>query len=450
MQKELHPEKSSKEISDLSFEDLKLEHHILKAITKCGYSHPTPIQAQAIPEALAGHDLIATAQTGTGKTAAFVLPSLQHLAASKSSQTRGPKILILVPTRELAYQVIDSTRTYGKFTQVRSAVILGGMPYGAQIQALSRPLDIIVATPGRFIDHLEQGRIDLSNLDILVLDEADRMLDMGFSEDVEKIVAATPSTRQTMLFTATMDRSMERLAGRILKEPRRIEVAGKRVSHENIEQRLHVADNLRHKYDLLKHLIKDNNLTKAIVFSATKKDTDSLARDLKRQGYAAEALHGDMSQSARNRTIRNMHRGNIKLLVATDVAARGLDVNGISHVINFDIPKFAEDYVHRIGRTGRAGASGVAISFVTMNDVSYLERIQKYIGKNIQQHTIEGLEPLQPLPLRSYSGNNRYRQGHGSGNNGRDALTRAGRGRGGNNRGQARKVEVVYRSRSKR
>jgi superfamily II DNA/RNA helicase len=375
---------------------------------------------------------------------------LQHLATSQSSQTAGPKILVLVPTRELAYQVIDSTRTYGKFTRVRSAVILGGMPYGPQIQALSRPLDIIVATPGRFIDHLDQGRIDLSGLDILVLDEADRMLDMGFSEDVEKIVAATPSTRQTMLFTATMDRTMEKLAGRILKEPKRIEVAGKKVSHDNIEQRLHVADNLKHKHDLLKHLIKDKQLTKAIVFSATKKDTDNLARDLKRQGYAAEALHGDMSQSARNRTIRNMHHGKIKLLVATDVAARGLDVNGISHVINFDIPKFAEDYVHRIGRTGRAGSLGVAISFVSMNDVSYLERIQKYIGKNIQQHTIEGLEPLQPLQLRSSDRNKRYRQGFGSGGNSRPALTRAGRGRSGNNRGQTRKVEVVYRSRSKK
>ncbi|MBE9504879.1 MAG: DEAD/DEAH box helicase [Proteobacteria bacterium] len=446
MQKEIHPEKNSKEVSNLSFEDLKLEPHILKAISKCGYSNPTPVQARAIPEALAGHDLIATAQTGTGKTAAYVLPSLQHLATSKSSQTHGPKILVLVPTRELAYQVIDSARTYGKYTQVRSAVILGGMPYGAQIQALSRPLDIIVATPGRFIDHLDQGRIDLSNLNILVLDEADRMLDMGFSEDVEKIVAATPSTRQTMLFTATMDRTMEKLAGRILKAPRRIEVAGKKVSLENIEQKLHVADNLKHKHDLLKHLIKDKKLTKAIVFSATKKDTDTLARDLKRQGYAAEPLHGDMSQSARNRTIRGMHRGNIRLLVATDVAARGLDVNGISHVINFDIPKFAEDYVHRIGRTGRAGASGVAISFVTMNDISCLERIQKYLGNNIPQHTIEGLEALHPLQLRNSDRNKKYRSGHRSGSNVNVVLARPAKGRSANNRGQARKVEVVYKS----
>ena len=440
MQTESIQEVTSKKEINLSFENLDLAPHILKAISLCGYTSPTPIQAQAIPEALSGHDLIATAQTGTGKTAAFVLPALQRLALCEQSNSRGPKILVLVPTRELANQVIDSVRTYGKFTRVRSAVIVGGMSYGPQLKALSRPLDIIVATPGRFIDHLEQRRINLSNLEVMVLDEADRMLDMGFSDDVEKIVSASPSSRQTLLFTATMDRVMEKLARRILRDPKRIEVAKKKDSQKNIAQRLHVADNLGHKQELLQHIIKDNSLTKAIVFSATKKDTDSLALDLKRQGHSAAALHGDMSQAARNRTIKNMHHGKIKLLVATDVAARGLDVTGISHVINFDLPKFAEDYVHRIGRTGRAGASGVAISFVTMNDVTSLERIQKYIGKTLDQQTIDGLEPLQPLRM---SRNKKF----GSGNKNRTALTGYGRGRSSSKRGEARKVEVIYRSR---
>ncbi|UFS71972.1 DEAD/DEAH box helicase [Geomonas sp. RF6] len=387
----------------MSFETLNLAQPILKAIAARGYTDPTPIQEQAIPLALAGKDLIGTAQTGTGKTAAFVLPALQRLLVPSTARGKGPRILVLTPTRELANQVTDAVRAYGKFMRVRSGAILGGMPYREQLALLSAPVDLIVATPGRLIDHLERGRMNLSRLELLVLDEADRMLDMGFSEDVDKIAAAAPEARQTMLFTATMDDAMAKLAKRLLTEPERIDVAPQQITKPQIEQRLHVTDDIRHKNRLLQHLISDINLTKAIIFSATKTGADQLAMELYSQGHAAAALHGDMSQGARNRTIVNMRRGKVRLLVATDVAARGLDVSGISHVINFDLPKFAEDYVHRIGRTGRAGASGVAISFCSFNEVAYLDRIEKYTGESLPHHVIPGLEPTRQL--RRTSGN---------------------------------------------
>jgi len=381
----------------MSFEALNLSAPILKALAACGYTAPTPIQAQSIPVALSGKDLIGSAQTGTGKTASFVLPALQRLLVPSPVKGKGPRILVLTPTRELATQVTDAVRSYGKFMRVRSGSILGGMPYRDQMMLLSQPVDLIVATPGRLIDHLDRRSLNLSRLELLILDEADRMLDMGFSEDVDRIAAAAPAERQTLLFTATMDDAMAKLANRLLKEPERIAVEKTEAAELKIEQRLHVTDDMRHKNRLLQHLVSDANLTKAIIFSATKRDADQLAADLYAQGHAAAALHGDMSQGARNRTILNMRRGKVRLLVATDVAARGLDVTGISHVINFDLPKFAEDYVHRIGRTGRAGATGVAISFCSMNEVAYLDRIERYTGKTLPQHVIPGLEPSRPL-----------------------------------------------------
>ena len=397
----------------MSFVNLQLSPSILKAVNECGYSTPTPIQKQAIPVALEGRDLIASAQTGTGKTAAFILPSLQRLSVPPTGKGRGPRVLVLTPTRELAGQVSDSARTYGKYMRVRSATILGGMPYREQLRLLSQPVDLVVATPGRLNDHLERGRIDLSRVELLILDEADRMLDMGFIEDVERIASKTPAGRQTLLFSATIDNRIEKLAGGILTEPEMVFVAGEKTTNVDIEQRLLVADDLKHKNSMLKHLIGDDSMTRAIVFSATKRDADSLAHELRSQGYSAAALHGDMKQFARNKTIADMRRGKIRLLVATDVAARGLDVTGISHVINFDLPKFAEDYVHRIGRTGRAGASGIAISFVSRGDVDCLKRIERYIGQSIPQHVIEGLEPLQPLPTAAQKRNNRGKPGDG-------------------------------------
>ncbi|HEY6873814.1 MAG TPA: DEAD/DEAH box helicase [Geobacteraceae bacterium] len=388
----------------MTFAELQLNPTILKALEVCGYSEPTPIQAQAVPVAMAGHDLIATAQTGTGKTAAFVLPALQRLTAPAAGTGRGPRMLILTPTRELANQITDSIRSYGKFMRVKSCAILGGMPYREQLRLLSQPVDIVIATPGRLIDHLENRRIDLRRLEMLILDEADRMLDMGFTEDVDKIAAAAPAGRQTLMFTATMDNTMARLAQRLLNNPERVTIAGQKATLDNIEQRLHVADDLRHKNRLLQHFVSDASVTKAIIFSATKRDADALAQELYEQGHQVAALHGDMNQRARNRTIEDMRRGRVRLLVATDVAARGLDVTGVSHVINFDLPKFAEDYVHRIGRTGRAGAAGIAVSFASLNDQNYLDKIERFIGQTLPQHVIPGLEPTRGLRPKSTSG----------------------------------------------
>jgi len=411
----------------MSFAELNLSPNILKAIENCGYTEPTQIQAEAIPKALAGRDLIASAQTGTGKTAAFVLPSLQRISQPATTTGRGPRVLVLTPTRELANQVTDAVRTYGKFMRVRSGAILGGMPYREQLRLLSVPVDLIVATPGRLIDHLERGRLDLSRLEMLVLDEADRMLDMGFVEDVEKIAAATPASRQTLLFSATMDHRIKKLAGGLLKEPEVVQITPSQVTHANIEQRLLVADSLPHKNRLLQHLLADTEVSKAIIFSATKRDADSLAKELSAQGHKAAALHGDMPQGARNRTISNMHRGQLRFLVATDVAARGLDVTGISHVINYDLPKYAEDYVHRIGRTGRAGASGIAISFVSHSEISYLDRIERYTGAQLPLHVIPGLEPLHPLRrlAAGKGGGGGQRRGAGA-NQGRGQRSAAG------------------------
>jgi superfamily II DNA/RNA helicase len=342
----------------MSFAELQLHPSILQAIEACGYTEPTPIQAQAIPMAMAGHDLIATAQTGTGKTAAFVLPALQRLNSPATGPGRGPRMLILTPTRELANQITDSIRNYGKFMRVKSCAILGGMPYREQLRLLSQSVDIVIATPGRLIDHLDNRRIDLGRLEMLILDEADRMLDMGFTEDVDKIAAASPANRQTLMFTATMDNTMARLAQRLLKNPERITVAGQKTTLDNIEQRLHVTDDLRHKNRLLQHFVSDISVTKAIIFSATKRDADALAQELYEQGHQVAALHGDMNQGARNRTIADMRRGKVRLLVATDVAARGLDVTGVSHVINFDLPKLRRKWQCRQPRRGRSGRSG--------------------------------------------------------------------------------------------
>ncbi|HWI41205.1 MAG TPA: DEAD/DEAH box helicase [Verrucomicrobiae bacterium] len=431
----------------MTFEQLQLREEILRAISGCGYESPTPIQAEAIPLAVQGRDLIASAQTGTGKTAAFVLPALQRLAAPPALRGKGPRVLVLTPTRELATQVCDSVRMYGKFLRVRSGAILGGMPYREQLRLLSQPVDFIVATPGRLIDHLENGRLSLARLELLVLDEADRMLDMGFIEDVERVAAAAPESRQTLLFSATIDKRIATLAAKLLRDPETVRISPTQVTHDNIEQRLLVADNLRHKNRLLRNLVADESLERAIIFSATKKDAEAIARELAEDGHAAAALHGDMTQGARNRAISAMRRGRVRLLVATDVAARGLDVTGISHVINFDLPRFAEDYVHRIGRTGRAGASGVAISFVSQSDVVHLDRIQRYTGKNLAEHTIPGLEPLNRLGA---AGRPKGRPG-GPASHGRSHGTRAADSAARTGGWKGRREEampVVYRKRS--
>jgi len=402
----------------MSFEELQLAPPILKALTQCGHHRPTPVQAEAIPKALAGRDLIASAQTGTGKTAAFVLPALQRLSAASPERKRCSRVLVLTPTRELADQISQASRTYGKYLKnFKSVAIFGGMPFKEQIMALSRSPEMIIATPGRLLDHMSRKLIDLSHLEMFILDEADRMLDMGFIEDVERISAAVPDDCQTLLFAATLGSATAKLAQSVTKDPERVAVAPGKITHDTIEQRLHVADNLQHKNRLLQHLCADSAVTKAIIFSATKRDANTLAGDLNRQGHAAAALHGDMTQNARNRTMVNMHRGKIKLLVATDVAARGLDITGISHVINFDLPRSAEDYVNRIGRTGRNGESGIAISLASQAELAYLDRIERYIGQALIMRVIPGLEPAHPLSRMSSGGSSNLRPYSGGGGN---------------------------------
>ncbi|MGC2854408.1 DEAD/DEAH box helicase [Novispirillum sp. DQ9] len=382
----------------MTFSELALHPMVLRALEEGGYTEPTPVQSAAVPPALEGKDLLATAETGTGKTAAFLLPALTRMivrAEAAPPQRRlpgAPRILVLAPTRELASQVTQAVRKYGKHLRLSSVDVVGGMPYREQLRLLSKPIDVVVATPGRLIDHVQRGRIDLSGVETLILDEADRMLDMGFSEAVDFIAAACPHNRQTLLFTATLDRRMAQVAERLLREPVRIAVE-RTATALRIEQRLHMTDDLAHKRRLLHHFASHPEVGKAIVFAATKRDADTLAEDLTQAGHQAAALHGDMSQGQRNRTLQRLRTGQVRLLVATDVAARGIDVKDISHVINFDLPRVAEDYVHRIGRTGRAGAEGIAISFAGRADRETVARIERFTRETLPVHVVPGLEP---------------------------------------------------------
>ncbi len=402
----------------MTFEALGLHPSILKALGEAGYTKPTAVQAQAVPAAIEGRDLLVSSQTGSGKTAAFMLPALHKFASAEpapvaagktpnqeaqSARSRGerprfkpaqPKMLVLTPTRELALQVTTATDKYSAYMKrVKAISILGGMPYPKQMQLLAKNPEILVATPGRLIDHMESGKIDFSQLQILVLDEADRMLDMGFIDDIEKIVEATPDSRQTMLFSATLDGVVGNMAKRITKSPLIIQITSSTTRHENIQQRVHFVDDLSHKNRLLDHLLRDATLDQAVVFTATKRDADNIADRLNIAGFAAAALHGDMHQGARNRTLDGMRRGQVKVLVATDVAARGIDVPTITHVFNYDLPKFPEDYVHRIGRTGRAGRNGVAVSLVNHAEGMNVKRIERFTKQLIPVDVIEGFEP---------------------------------------------------------
>jgi superfamily II DNA/RNA helicase len=411
-------------IEVVTFATLGLNPLILKAVEEAGYTVPSPIQAEAIPVVMAGHDLLASAQTGTGKTAAFILPALNRIAEPSAIRSKGPRVLVLTPTRELAQQVSDAAAKYGKNMRLKVISILGGMPYPLQNKLLSNPVDILVATPGRLIDHIERGRIDFSRLEMLILDEADRMLDMGFIDDVERIAGATPATRQTLLFSATLDDMIGGLARRLLKDPKRISIAATQARHENIEQRLMYVDDMSHKNRLLDHLLRDKEVNQALVFTATKRDADALADGLLAQGHSAAALHGDMSQRERNRTLVSLRRGQVRILVATDVAARGIDIAGISHVINFDLPKAAEDYVHRIGRTGRGGASGIAISFASNRDAGNLQKIERYTGQSISAHTVAGMEPkFKPRPHSAGGPRSKPTSGYGRSNDARHGHT---------------------------
>lgn len=411
----------------LSFDSLNLHPTILRAVLEAGYDTPTAVQAQAIPPALEGRDIMASAQTGTGKTAAFTLPALNLLATPHALNSRGPRILVLTPTRELAAQVNEAARKYGKYIRARTVSIVGGMPYPLQNKLLSQPLDILVATPGRFIDHMERGRIDLSRLQMLVLDEADRMLDMGFMPDVERICEALPKERQTLLFSATLDGIMH-IGKQFLTNPITLQVAGQKEKHANIEQRLHFVDDMTHKNKLLEHLLIAPDVNQAIIFTSTKRHADVLAEDLYAAGHKTAALHGDMTQGARNRTLTKLRQGDVKVLVATDVAARGIDVQGISHVINYDLPKFAEDYVHRIGRTGRANNKGIAISFASNMDRHLLRKIEQYTGQKLDAAVVEGFEPKRSFSTGSGKSDGARRGNDRGGRNERSAHKPGDRG----------------------
>ncbi len=397
----------------MTFQALGLHPALLQSLADAGYTTPTPVQAQAIPAALAARDLIVSSQTGSGKTAAFMLPALHRFATQareaaprEPSRTRRPRaaqprMLVLAPTRELALQVTAATQKYGAGLRRISAVaILGGMPYPKQLQLLARNPEIVVATPGRLIDHMRSGRIDCSQLQVLVLDEADRMLDMGFVEDIEAIVAATPAARQTLLFSATLDGQVGRMAKSITRDAELIRIAGAAASHANIEQRVHFVDDVSHKSRLLDHLLRDVSVDQAVVFTATKRDADALSEKLNTAGFSSAPLHGDMHQGARNRTLDAMRRRRVRVLVATDVAARGIDVPTITHVVNFDLPRSPEDYVHRIGRTGRAGRNGLAISLAHHGEFHDVKRIERYTRQTIPVEVVEGHEPRKAFVPR--------------------------------------------------
>ena len=379
----------------IKFADLNLDKNILSAVRSEGYESPTPIQAQAIPFALGGRDIMASAQTGSGKTAAFLLPTLQRLTKRSEKPGKGPRALVLTPTRELAAQVEKNALAYAKNMRwFRTVSIVGGASFGYQTRALSKPVDLIVATPGRLMDLMQSGKVDFARLEVLILDEADRMLDMGFIDDIETIVEATPTDRQTLLFSATWDGAVGKLARKLTKNPEVVEV--ERVDDQGkIEEQLLYCDDMRHKNRLLDHILRDANIDQCVIFTSTKAMTEVIADDLYEKGFAANCLHGDMPQGWRNRTLMDLRKGRCKILVATDVAARGIDVPTITHVINYDLPKQAEDYVHRIGRTGRAGRTGIAITFAEVNEYVKVHKIEKYIDRKLNEVTVEGMEPTR-------------------------------------------------------
>ncbi|MDB5763800.1 MAG: rhlE2 [Herminiimonas sp.] len=396
----------------MSFIELGLSEAIARAVTEHGYTIPTPIQTQAIPAVLAGGDLLAGAQTGTGKTAGFTLPILHRLsaaAANSATSARPIRALILTPTRELAAQVEESVRTYGKYVKLTSTVIFGGVGINPQIKLLKHGVDILVATPGRLLDHMQQGTVDLSKIEILVLDEADRMLDMGFIKDIRRILAALPKKRQNLLFSATFSDEIKTLADGLLNAPAMIEVARRNSTVEIIAQKIHPVDRDR-KHPLLTHLIKTNQWSQVLVFTRTKHGANKLVEQLGKDSITALAIHGNKSQSARTRALAEFKDGSLQVLVATDIAARGIDIDQLPHVVNYDLPNIPEDYVHRIGRTGRAGATGEAVSLVCVDEHEMLKDIEKLIKRTLPKEIIAGFEPdpnarAQPIQLRSGNGN---------------------------------------------
>jgi superfamily II DNA/RNA helicase len=398
----------------MSFDSLGLPAALVRAVADAGYAQATDVQARAIPPALAGADLRVSSSTGSGKTASFVLPALQRVLAARGDASKrrekgvvhGPRVLVLAPTRELAMQVAKATDAYGRHIPgLRVATIVGGVPYHAQLKALRGPLDVLIATPGRLMDHMASGKAVLANVEVLVLDEADRMLDMGFIDDIHHIASFLPPQRQTLMFSATFAGAVGQLAKNMLRpDAQTISVATHTSTHENIEQRLHWADDGRHKHALLEQLLTGVDIDQALIFTSTQRDADWLADRLAEIGHRVASLHGGMPQGRRNRVLHGLRTRDLRVLVATDVAARGIDVPSISHVINYGLPMKAEDYVHRIGRTGRAGRAGLAVTLAERRDVSMIKRIQQFTTQQIPVAMLAGLEPKQPEP-RLYNNN---------------------------------------------
>jgi ATP-dependent RNA helicase RhlE len=375
----------------MHFTDLGLSADILRAVAEQGYDTPTPIQAQAIPVVLQEHDLMAAAQTGTGKTAGFTLPVLQLLSSRPAANRKKPRVLVLTPTRELAAQVGDSVRTYGKYLPLKSAVIFGGVGMAPQTKALKDGVDIIVATPGRLLDHAGERNVDLSGIEIFILDEADRMLDMGFIHDIRRVVALLPKKRQTLMFSATFSDEIRTLAKNYLHNPQQVEVAPRNSTTEMVAQSVYHVDKAR-KRDLLIKLINDNGWHQVLVFARTKHGADALAGKLDKAGIRASAIHGNKTQGARTRALADFKSLKLHVLVATDIAARGIDIDLLPHVVNYELPNVPEDYVHRIGRTGRAGSSGQAVSLVCEDERKLLRDIERLIKREIEVKTVDGFE----------------------------------------------------------
>ncbi|AXA91619.1 DEAD/DEAH box helicase [Massilia sp. YMA4] len=438
----------------MSFSQLGLSDAIVRAVTETGYTAPTPIQSQAVPAVLNGGDLLAGAQTGTGKTAGFTLPVLHRLSTdafgtklTNNTSPRPIRALILTPTRELAAQVEESVKVYGKYTKLNSAVIFGGVSINPQIKLLKHGVDILVATPGRLLDHMQQGTVNLDKVEILILDEADRMLDMGFIRDIRKVLAALPPKRQNLLFSATFSDEIKALADGLLDNPATIEVARRNSTVEIIAQKIHPVDRDK-KHPMLSHLIRTHQWTQVLVFTRTKHGANKLVEQLGADGIGAMAIHGNKSQSARTRALSEFKDGTLQVLVATDIAARGIDIDQLPHVVNYDLPNVPEDYVHRIGRTGRAGAKGEAVSLVCVDEHDMLKDIEKLIKQTLPREVIPGFEPdpnarPQPIQLRSGTGHHRNpRPGGGNGGGGRgkpggNGQPRAAAGNGGGNRAGA-------------
>jgi len=404
----------------MSFNNLGLSAPLLKAIKEQGYTKPTPIQEQAIPVILNRKDILAGAQTGTGKTAGFTLPMLELLSRAKPTKGKHQiKALILTPTRELAAQVGESVELYGKHLPFKSTVIFGGVKINPQIAALRRGMDIVIATPGRLLDHVSQGTIDLSHINFFILDEADRMLDMGFINDIKKVLAIIPKQRQNLLFSATYSEEIKRLSDRLLNSPTLIEVARRNTASETVKQAVYPVDKVR-KRELITHLILDGKWKQVLIFTRTKHGANRLAGQLEKDGITSAAIHGNKSQNARTKALADFKKGEVRVLVATDIAARGIDIDQLPHVVNYELPNVSEDYVHRIGRTGRAGNQGEAISLVCVDEHEYLANIEKLIKKDIPKVWLKGFKPDPSIKAEPIN------QGGG------------GRGRGGNSRNRPR------------